>query len=599
MTTREVVTVDFETQAIDGPLPPKPVGVSVKFGEADSLYLHWGHPDGGNIDESGAKTILADVFRNHPVLCHNAAFDLGVAKYHWGLDYPSVVHDTMFLLFLENPHNENLSLKPNAARLGFGPPWEQDELHEWIVANIKKATKSTAGAYIAQAPASIVTPYACGDTDKTYDVWKLLHPSTQQQPYQRELQLLPIMIDSTLQGVRVARDRLGEDVDYYRYVLEFEVDGAIYSYLGSDSFNIDSGEELANAIDRSGVEVEWVRTAKGARSLSKENLPKAIKDQRLLSLLRYRGVLTTCLDTFMEPWLANSDSGYIHFTWNQVRNREAKDSKGARTGRLSSSPSLLNVPRKHGKNKDLWESLQLPALPNVRNYLLPDEGQKWLKRDYSSQELRVLGHYEDGNLLKAYQDDPALDLHAYMMKEVSDTMGLSISRDDAKTVAFAILYGAGLAKLAQSLRTDMDMAGRIKKAYLAAVPGIRQVQNDIDRKWKHGLPISTFGGRHYHKEPSKIDPATGRTIDFGYKGLNYLIQGSSADITKQALINYSRIAKNGRFLVAVHDEINISGPPEEMELLNEAMLDIPLDVTLLSDGSVGDSYGTLEACNEV
>jgi DNA polymerase I-like protein with 3'-5' exonuclease and polymerase domains len=586
-----MITIDFETHAIDGALPPKPVGVSVKMNDQPSVYLHWGHPDGSNIAEEGAKRIVADCFRSDEILCHNGKFDLSVAKYHWGLDFPQHIHDTEFLLFLEDPHNDNLSLKPNSERLLGLPPVEQADLHDWIRANVSK--KGNPGAYIAKAPSYLVAPYACSDTDRTYEVFRVLHDKYKGVAYDREIELLPILAQSTLDGVRVDEAKLHEDIAFYRAVLEFEVDESIFSYLGSSGFNIDSDEELANAIDASHVEVEWVRTPAGKRSTSKENLPKALKDQYLLSLLRYRGILGTCLSTFMEPWAATAVNGRVHFDWNQVRSRdaEAKKSKGARTGRLSSSPSMLNVPRKHGKLKDLWENLKLPPLPNVRNYMLPDEGQQWLKRDYCSQEIRVLAHYEDAELMREFITNPRLDMHDYMQSQIVDTLGMAITRDEVKIVAFSIIYGAGLSKLAHGLKCSLDDAATIKRAYLSAVPGIKAVQADIKRKWGHGLPITTFGGRQYYKEPSR--EVNGVLMDFMYKGLNYLIQGSSADITKQAIINYNKIRKNGRFLVAVHDEINITGGRSEMALLNEAMRDIPLDVPLLSDGSVGPSYGAL------
>jgi hypothetical protein len=56
------------------------------------------------------------------------------------------------------------------------------------------------------------------------------------------------------------------------------------------------------------------------------------------------------------------------------------------------------------------------------------------------------------------------------------------------------------------------------------------------------------------------------------------------------------------FLATVHDENNISAPKGEelraLRDLGEAMLDVPLDVPLLSEGFVGTSWGTVEAVTE-
>jgi DNA polymerase I-like protein with 3'-5' exonuclease and polymerase domains len=93
-------------------------------------------------------------------------------------------------------------------------------------------------------------------------------------------------------------------------------------------------------------------------------------------------------------------------------------------------------------------------------------------------------------------------------------------------------------------------------------------------------------------------------MDFYYKLLNYLVQGSSADVTKEGLIRYdSHPKRESRFLVTVYDEINISTPSlkglsakakqdcakREMQFLRESMEGIPgIDVPMLSDGKASD-----------
>jgi DNA polymerase-1 len=48
--------------------------------------------------------------------------------------------------------------------------------------------------------------------------------------------------------------------------------------------------------------------------------------------------------------------------------------------------------------------------------------------------------------------------------------------------------------------------------------------------------IDTMGGRRLHKPEPQYDPTTCKINDFIYKMLNKLIQGTAADILKQALI---------------------------------------------------------------
>jgi len=91
----------------------------------------------------------------------------------------------------------------------------------------------------------------------------------------------------------------------------------------------------------------------------------------------------------------------------------------------------------------------------------------------------------------------------------------------------------------------------------------------------------------------------GKRRDFGYKLLNYEIQGSAGDVTKQALINYHNHPKRtAHVIVNVHDEINGSSKPAHLKrnllALKEAMLDVKLDVPMISDAKTGDRWSTLK-----
>lgn len=114
------------------------------------------------------------------------------------------------------------------------------------------------------------------------------------------------------------------------------------------------------------------------------------------------------------------------------------------------------------------------------------------------------------------------------------------------------------------------------------------------------LPIVTWGGREYFKEPAKIIKGSRRT--FEYKLLNYLIQGSAAEQTKQCMIDwYSRIGEQqvpDEFLIQVHDELNISAPEdnwkESMVVLKETMDQDLFDVPARSEGFMGPNWADIK-----
>ena len=279
---------------------------------------------------------------------------------------------------------------------------------------------------------------------------------------------------------------------------------------------------------------------------------------------------------------------------------------GARTGRLSAS-RFMNVPKpfleKAGKfEHPHWAGL--PELPMVRNYLLPDKGQLWGKRDYSQQELRVLAHFEDGALQQAYIANPRMDIHQ-MAADLARSLGISAAlatRDTMKTIGFALLYGMGLGSLAERLGIPVHEAKALKLAYLSIFPGLKDLDDDLKSRGRADLPMRTWGGREYYTEPEKYSEKYGRVQSFEYKLLNYLIQGSSADCTKEAIIRYHEAKRDGRFRVTVHDEVNITMPrgasKREMLLLRDVMASVEFDVPMLSDGAVGLRWGELKKIAE-
>lgn len=184
----EPITIDFETMPIVGnPLlhPPLPIGVAVWGGGEDPWYEELDptrkpgeEPDLTYSIDLQLVAFLQAAWNDEPqsLLYHNAPFDLSVAR-AWigGCDYPSWerVHDTMYLSFLDNPYGA-VGLKPTAERVLGMPPDEQDELHEWILANVPEATPKTAGAFIYCAPLDLVRKYAIGDVVRTRRIFDVL-----------------------------------------------------------------------------------------------------------------------------------------------------------------------------------------------------------------------------------------------------------------------------------------------------------------------------------------------------------------------------------------------------------------------------------------
>lgn len=621
------IVVDFETFAIGNrPVyPPEPVGVSIKWPkDKKPHYYAWGHTSENNCDKRNGVRRLSEVWSsNLPLLFHNSKFDVDVAETHCSLKrLPwQRVHDTLFLVFLENPHSKAFGLKPSAEEYLGMPPEERDAVRDWLLEHqpvpgvkISDGQKSEFywGGYIAYAPGGLVGEYANGDTLRTIKLFEKLYPSIVKRgmldSYNRERRIMPIFLDNERIGLHVDTERLNRDISSYTRA-STEVDVWLRRQLKSPNLNFESTEELAEALDKSGQVTEWVLTKTGKRSTAKENMPlDKIKDPRVASALAYRSKLATCLGTFMRPWQAQAalTGGTINTSWNQVRQaKTGADSKGTRTGRPSSMrPNFLNVAKSFKDRGDGYVHPKFlkdtPELPLVRNYILPDKKHVWLHRDYNQQELRILAHFENNQILAAYRANPNLDLHTFVQEEIKRITGIDAPRLAVKMMNFGRVYGEGLGSLAERIKAPIEEIKKIREAQNRALPGLPALEKQVKSIGRRGECVVTWGGREYYVEPPIVikDKNTGailKRVSFEYKLLNYLIQGSAADCTKEAVIRYSKARKEGRFLVTVYDEINISCPPKavrkEMQILRECMEGVELDVPMKSDGKSGPSWG--------
>lgn len=650
------IILDFETDGIQRrpKYPPVPRSFAVQEPGKPYEFWAWGHPTEngryilkgkstlaktGELDEASAHRRIRDLHKQansqsgHALLYQNGKFDTDVAETHCGAARIrwDRVHDTMFLIALHDPHAPTFSLKPSAHRILGMKPEEQDAVKAWILAHVPEAKKKPSewGAYICRAPGKLVGRYAVGDIVRTGRIFDKLYkevcadkaPKGQHNmldAYERERELMPILLDTERIGLLVDLPRM--EADYAEYVSNLEIaDHWLRLALNCPDLNLDADADVGEALDSQGVVTEWVMTKTGKRSVAKKNMTLGMfNNAQIAQVYGYRVRLATCLRMFFEPWLdmARESGGIIYTNWNQVRQSRDKGNAGARTGRLSSNPNLQNIPTDFldkgdgytgqylvldfGRTLGRWE---LKALPYMRQYIVAGKGMTWIKRDYSQQEIRVLAYYEDGYLKHKYVNDPKYDLHADVKGAIKEFAGLDLPRGQVKILNFGDIYGMGFTSFHEKTKVPKDQYDQIKAAKKQLLPDLAELDDDIKRRGKEGLPIRTWGGRLYYCEPPMFVKKFGREMTFEYKLLNYLIQGSSADCTKQAVINYHNHPKRtAQFLLTVHDEINAKAPKkewkEQQRVLSECMASINFgEVVMKSDGGYGPNWNDLEKCD--
>ena len=620
MPKNEIVTVDIESHEITArpEFPPIPVGVSIKWPGKKSKYYAWAHRTDNNCTLQDAVRALKEVWASRYNLCFwNAKFDLSVITERMDFKMPpwDRIDDGLFLAFLDDPYSQSLALKPSADKYLGLPPHEQEAVHDWLRAHRKELgiRGENMGKYIWMAPGKLVEPYAIGDTDRTEKLFKLLYQRIcdrgMKEAYDTEREVMPILLRNEQAGVRVDLRGLIKDTANYEDVL-LRTDEWIRKRLDAPEMNIDSGPQLSEALERAGVVTDFVMTDKGNISTSKENLTLDLfHDPKVYRALTYRSKLAYSLSTFMRPWLftANATGGTIHTNWQQVK----KEGAGAITGRLSSSPNFQNVSKNVKEDLEKAEGYQHPKflkfaleLPSLRHYILPDKGQIIGVRDVSQEELRILAHFENSELMALYNsknppqewldEDGNVDVHL-MVQHLLANAGRELDRYDTKRMNFGILYGMGAKGLSRRLSIEKPQARDLIKTWNSVMPGVSDLVENIKDEVHEGGEICTWGGRLYGMPPPFFDGVEMRNRV--YVLLNYLIQGSGGDVLKRIIIEFDKRRKESRMMLTCHDELVFSSPKramrQEQNILKKIVSGLEFDVPMRSDGKIGMSYGNM------
>lgn len=149
-------------------------------------------------------------------------------------------------------------------------------------------------------------------------------------------------------------------------------------------------------------------------------------------------------------------------------------------------------------------------------------------------------------------------------------------RQPAKSSGFAKVYGAGLEQFAATAGIPVDEARRFMELYSQAFPGVDPFLGQVQAVGRRRLQtdgeawVKTAGGRRQVASPDKL-----------YTLTNYLIQGTAADVLKQALVRLDQAGLAEYAILPVHDEIVFDVPvdlADEVAREAAAIMEVPAEV---------------------
>lgn len=192
-----------------------------------------------------------------------------------------------------------------------------------------------------------------------------------------------------------------------------------------------------------------------------------------------------------------------------------------------------------------------------------------MSADWNQIELRLLAHLSgDARLLASFLANE--DVHRRTASELFHCTPEEVTpeqRTIGKTVNFATIYGQGGTALAQILGVPRKEAQGMIARFFTIYAGVAAWRERIIAEAHEKGSVSTILGRtrvipelFSH---STIDAQTGERI-----AVNTPVQGSAADLCKQAMLDITRaLAAAGlrtRLLLQIHDELVFEVPLAEV-----------------------------------
>ena len=607
-------------------------GVAVALEDGPCFYLPIRHGGGGNLDPDQALGYLRQAAREFTgTLCGaNLGYDLDFLAED-GVEFHQAqwFRDVQVADPLINELHNSYSLEAICQRRGI-PGKDESVLAEALSVYGFKGKRAKNGIWSLHS--RFVGPYAEQDARLPLTLLRKQEREIEEQDlwgvYNLESRVLPVLVRMRRRGVAVSLDRLEQVERWAREQQQLAIDATNHLIKTRLEFgDITRPSALAAVLRDLGVTLP--RTATGKDSVTAAVLEGI--DHPVGEHLRRAKKMSTLRTTFCDGVRHHLTNGRIHCTFNQLRRQKddgSDETEGAAFGRLSSAnPNLQNQPARDPEIGPMWRSIYVP-----------DEGL-WASLDYSQQEPRQAVHFavQAGpdvigrrawdsacEAARRYRDDPKMDFHQMM----ADMAG--IKRKPAKNIFLGLSYGMGGAKLCRDLglptawrlswgtgrqRGFKDYATRQEVIAAAErgreagwrvsywevagpegtaltdhfderVPFVRQMAQYCQQQAAKRGFIQTLSGRRC-RFPVKDDGE----YDWLHKAFNRLIQGSSADQTKEAVV---ALDSAGYFLqLQVHDEVDMTVQSrEEAESAAEIMRDVvQLQVPMKVDVETGPSWG--------
>jgi DNA polymerase-1 len=570
---QEAFCFDTETtglQARDAQL----VGLSFCFKDHEAYYVPF---TADQNDEVNKLEKLAPVFENPLIkkIGQNLKYDIEILM-NYNISVEGILFDTMIAHYLIQPdlsHNMNYLAE---VYLNYKPI----SIEELI------GKKGSGQINMRDVEINLIKEYAAEDADVTWQLFPILKKELERMGLMPlaesiEMPLVKVLAELEYAGFKISVDNLKN----YAAVLKEDIHNcelSIYEMAGT-TFNISSPRQLGEILfERMKISDGAQKTKTKQYSTGEEILTKLVDKHPIISkILDYRA-MQKLLNTYVEalPGLIDPRTSKIHTSFEQA---------WVSTGRLSSkNPNLQNIPIRYERGRE------------IRKAFIPGDDQHvLLSADYSQIELRLMAHLSgDANMILAFRNQE--DIHtatAAKIFKVEEKEVTSSMRSRAKTANFGIIYGISAFGLSQRLNISRGEAADLIKGYFESYPMVREyMENAILMAKDKGYVETLLGRRRFLPDIHSANAIVRGVAE--RNAINAPIQGSAADVIKQAMVNIQkrlRKYRHSQMILQVHDELIFDVLDKELKEISEIVRHemenaLRLTVPLVVDIGTGNNW---------
>lgn len=568
--------VDLETTSVD-PLQADIVGWAFCWESGRSFYLPVDGPSGTNVLDSqrvleSLKPILED--ENREIVNQNIKYDMLVLR-KAGVQLASLGLDTMVGDYLLDAGARTHKLDEISKKY----------LHRKMIPISDLIGKGKKQLKMFEVDVDDAAEYASEDADVCWQLVEVIEQQLQGEGlwelyWNLERPLIHVLAEMEWNGIRVDVEELKAQSAALAERLTRLID-EIHTEAGS-VFNIDSPKQLSKVLFED-LDLPIIKRTKTGISTDQEVLEKLAVDHPLPAKIIEHRQLSKLKGTYLDalPNLVNPFTGRVHTSFSQTT---------AATGRLSSSdPNLQNIPVRTAEGR------------RIRKAFIPSQ-EDWslICLDYSQIELRMLAHFSgDAEMAKAFRE--GVDIHTAVAAQVYAVGPDQVNSDQrrvAKAVNFGVIYGQSPYGLAAALGIPKEEAAQFIDDYFTKYESVQVfMEETLDEVKESGYATTILGRR---REISGIRGKRWGNLNLPERtAVNTVIQGSAADLIKQAMLNvHARMQKEehpGRMLLQIHDELVFEAPEDSVtalvQLATEEMESaLELAVPVVVDCKIGKNW---------